>query len=171
MPTLLTRRLVDERCRRLSCVCPGRGVVERGRQGGCTFVEEAELVAQKCGVGGAGLPGQLDQALDVGAFVIVDDVVNLRHDLGRLDGGVVEGAAAHLPAGGRGFEQGEYPLARCLVGGVRAGTDGVTDAFLNASQVLLDDRGLTRKMLIKGPLDTDASLASRSTPMALMPSR
>jgi hypothetical protein len=62
MPTLLTRRLVDERCRRLSCVYPGRGVVERGRQSGCTFEEKPELVAENCRIGSADLPGQLDQA-------------------------------------------------------------------------------------------------------------
>jgi hypothetical protein len=43
------------------------------------------------------LAGQLDQALDVGALVFMDDVLNFRHRLGRLDGGVVEGTAAHLP--------------------------------------------------------------------------
>lgn len=55
------------------------------------------MVAKQCGVGRSGLPGQLDQALDVGTLVFVDDVVNFRHDLGRLDGSIVEGAAAHLP--------------------------------------------------------------------------
>ena len=39
----------------------------------------------------------------------------------------------------------------CAVGGVRAGTDGVTDDLLNATQVLLDDGGFTRKVLIERP--------------------
>jgi hypothetical protein len=87
----------SRRARGLACMIPGSGVVKGGRQRGSTFVEEAELVAQQRGVGRSGLAGQLDQALDAGALVFLDDVLNLRHGLGRLDGGIAEGASAHPP--------------------------------------------------------------------------
>ena len=110
------------------------------------------MVAQQCGVGRSGLPGQLDQALDVGTLVFVDDVLNFRHDVSGLDSGIVEGAAAHLRARRRGGKKGEYPLAGCAVGGVRSRPDGVVHALLDVPQVLLDDGGLARKMLIESSL-------------------
>jgi hypothetical protein len=50
VPRPSTHSYIDERRRRLKCVCPRSRVVERGRQCGCTFIDKAELVAQRVGL-------------------------------------------------------------------------------------------------------------------------
>lgn len=153
--------LIEERLNGLARVCPRSRVVKGGGQRGRTFVEDAKLVAQQSRVGGTGLASQFGQALDVVALVFLDDLVNFRHDVSRLDGSVVEGAAAHLPARRRGDEQGEDPLAGCAVGGVRSRPDGVAHGLLDVPQVLLDDGSLTRKVLVESSLG-DRSFAGES---------
>lgn len=100
----------------------------------------------------AGFSGQPGEAFDVVAFVRVDDPLDSGHLPGRLDRRVVEWTTSHPPiAPVWTIEQCEQPLAWCRVGCL-GHLVGLAGGLPEPAQVLLHQRGLTRKVLVESPL-------------------
>ncbi len=112
MPALAGQRyrLVDEGGRQRARIVERGDVVDRGGQGGGTFEEHSQLVAEGFGVVHPGLAGRVNEQAQHGLFVREDHGAGGWGGGGQLDRGIVEGTAAERRGRGGVAEQGEQSL-------------------------------------------------------------